>query len=230
MTSTDGLFLIASTKLRSVFPLNGIKVEFFTTFKPESDLKEVVASTSSSCKVVIILCLDKDFGNFIWNVHRANSLSAGWAWIGVEGVVVSSSYNHVVQLAEAANEPVPPKSIFQGLMSLEFAVAPATAAYAQFKKDVRARTPEFGITQSEDERIDVYAGPLYDAVLLYANSVAEVLKNGDSPHDTSAMLTAMYNVSFEGITGHVNLDQETGDRLTDSLVPAPLVKRFSLLQ
>ena len=218
VTSTEGLFLVASTKLRSVLPQSGIEIDYFTTFEPGSDLEQIVASTS--CRVVIMLCYDDDFGNFIWNVHRINSLSAGWAWIAITPVVVSSSYSHVVHLAKAANETVPPISIFQGLMSLDFAVAPTTAAYTQFKEDVRSRMlTNFGITLSQDERINVYAGTLYDAVLLYAKSVAEVLKSGGSPHDTKAMLNAMYNISFEGISGHVRLDATTGDRLTDSMVP-----------
>ena len=77
---------------------------------------------------------------------------------------------------------------------------------------------DFGITVPSTTTVSSFAGVLHDAVLLYAHAVAAVLQQGSSPGDTEAMLAAMKNASFDGITGRVQLDPETGDRLIGTQV------------
>ena len=189
-------------------------------------MSNAVAMNDLRSRIVIIFSFEGDLGNFVWHVNRLGLLRSGWAWVSVWAVNVMSAHEHAVQLAVTAGEDPKtlPLSAFEGLVCLEFDLLPDTAAFRQFQNDVRAKMPKFGITAvSDDEPVDVYAGPLYDAVLLYAHSIREVLTQGLSPRNTTAVLAAALEVSFEGVTGFVKLDPATGNRLSNTWV------RFHLL-
>ena len=52
--------------------------------------------------------------------------------------------------------------------------------------------------------------------LLYARGVADVLRASGDPRDGAALAAAMRGAApFEGMSGRVRMDPETGDRETD---------------
>ena len=199
--------------------VNGIVVKYFTTFDPGDNFESIVEGLARArCLVVLICSYDPDLGGFVWAIQQRGVMQAGWAWVSLWRNVVESAYSEVVQLAIKAGRPVPDMSIFQGLLCLDFAITPDTAEYHEFEGEVRTAMRDFSIAVPSTAPVDSYAGALHDAVLLYAHAVAAVVQQGSSPSDTEAMLAAMKNASFDGITGRVQLDLKTGDRLVDSQV------------
>jgi len=219
LTSSQGLFISAASTFRRVLDEADIEIAFFEAFEPGSDMLPLVQKLNDlKARIVLMCAYDDDFGSFVWSIDQLGLVSTGWAWIVLE-IDASNVYTSISKLARAANKEPPPPSVLQGALALFPALTQANvSAYDQFEDKVRVRMREFGIVLPEHEPIDPYAGSLYDAVLLYAKSVAAVLQHGGSPRDTGALLVAAKNITFQGMSGYVELEPETGDRLHDTQV------------
>ena len=230
VTSTDAVYFFAATNFREFFAKSGIEVAYFASSNSGADMASSVAKINDlKARVVIVCGYEADIASFVWNIYRLGLLRAGWAWVSIWSSGVDNIHEELVRLAAAANEEAPSIQVLQGLLCLDFAVSPDTPEFRQFKDDVRAEMQSFGVTLAASELIDVYAGPLYDAVLLYAKSVAEAMKQGGSPRNTTAVLAAAKSISFQGMTGFVQLDPETGDRLVNTQVPDLQLHAFSII-
>ena len=219
LTSSQGLFISAASTFRRVLDEADIEVAFFEAFEPGSDMLPLVQKLNDLKSRIVLMCAyDDDFGSFVWSIDQLGLVSTGWAWVGLANAA-SNVYTSISKLARAANKEPPPPSVLQGAVALFPALTQANAsACEQFEGEVRMRMRDFGIVLPEREPIDPYAWSLYDAVLLYAKSAAAVLKHGGSPRDTGALLVAAKNITFQGMSGYVQLEPETGDRLLDTQV------------
>lgn len=65
-----------------------------------------------------------------------------------------------------------------------------------------------------NESVSTFVTAFYDAVLLYGLALNETLANGGNQSDGTAIVKAMWNKTFTGITGDVNIDAN-GDRIAD---------------
>ncbi|KYO40567.1 hypothetical protein Y1Q_0009584 [Alligator mississippiensis] len=93
------------------------------------------------------------------------------------------------------------------------------AMYLDFVKQVWEKLKEqpFSSSLSSEEKVSPYAAYLHDAVLLYALSVKEMLKEGKDICDGKALVTILkgYNKTrLYGVTGLVYID-ESGERCMD---------------
>ena len=142
ISSSQGLFYDASVLFHSLFQKSQISVELFEIFQP-GDLdhltKTVVEMNDIKSRVVIVACYDDDLGRFVWSVYNLGLMQAGWAWITVYTSVISSAFDTLAKLASTAGVPTPPHSVFQGILAIDFDLAPQTEAYKLFQDHVRAR-------------------------------------------------------------------------------------------
>ena len=219
LTSSQGLYISAATSFLEVLDEADIEVAFFKVFEPGSDMAPHVQKMNDlKARIVLMCAYDSDFGSLLWSIDQLGLVSTGWAWIGLDHIP-STVYVSISKHARSANKDPPPPSILQGTLLIYPALSQAnSSAYEHFEDQVRVRMREFGIVLPEDEPIDPYAGSLYDAVLLYAKSAAAVMQHGGSPRDTGALLAAAKNITFEGMSGYVQLQRDTGDRLLDAKV------------
>jgi len=65
-----------------------------------------------------------------------------------------------------------------------------------------------------NESVSTFVTAFYDAVLLYGLALNETLARGGNQSDGTAIVKAMWNRTFTGITGDVNIDAN-GDRIAD---------------
>lgn len=65
-----------------------------------------------------------------------------------------------------------------------------------------------------NESVSTFVTAFYDAVLLYGLALNETLARGGNQSDGEAIVKAMWNKTFSGITGRVNIDAN-GDRIAD---------------
>jgi atrial natriuretic peptide receptor A len=64
------------------------------------------------------------------------------------------------------------------------------------------------------EKVNPYVSTFYDAVLLYAYGLNRTIESNENSSDGFAVVQKMWNVSFEGSNGIVQIS-ETGDRVSD---------------
>jgi len=81
-----------------------------------------------------------------------------------------------------------------------------------------------------NESVSTFVTAFYDAVLLYGLALNETLARGGNQSDGSAIVKAMWNRTFTGITGDVKIDAN-GDRIADySLLDMdPTTNEFKVL-
>ncbi|PIK45064.1 hypothetical protein BSL78_18050 [Apostichopus japonicus] len=93
---------------------------------------------------------------------------------------------------------------------------PKTELYAEFERKVREKTalPPFNNHIDDNTEVDVHAGPLFDAVLMYANALQKTLDEGYTIEDGLRIAQNMRDLNFEGIDRMVYID-ENGDRNPD---------------
>ncbi|XP_046686869.1 atrial natriuretic peptide receptor 1 isoform X2 [Homalodisca vitripennis] len=89
---------------------------------------------------------------------------------------------------------------------------PNNEAYRNFSYEVkRLAEEEFNFTFGS---VSTFVTAFYDAVLLYSVALNETLQSGGSQRDGLSITRRMWNRTFEGITGDVNIDAN-GDRIAD---------------
>nr|XP_006823588.1 PREDICTED: guanylate cyclase 2G-like [Saccoglossus kowalevskii] len=88
--------------------------------------------------------------------------------------------------------------------------------YHAFMEEVRVRLtePPWYSNLTDVSMVSRHSPYLYDAVLLYAWTLREVLSHGEDPYDGRNFLVRMRDVVFEGMSGRVSIDQN-GDRNQD---------------
>ncbi|XP_023931697.1 atrial natriuretic peptide receptor 2-like [Lingula anatina] len=74
--------------------------------------------------------------------------------------------------------------------------------------------PPFYHNWTEGEQVDVHAGMIYDAIMLYAHALNDVIEEGGNEFDGQRIARQMYNKTIKGITGVVSID-EIGNRNPD---------------
>lgn len=65
-----------------------------------------------------------------------------------------------------------------------------------------------------NESVSTFVTSFYDAVLLYGLALNETIEKGGNQSDGIAIVKAMWNKTFTGITGDVNIN-DNGDRIAD---------------
>ncbi|XP_063236089.1 atrial natriuretic peptide receptor 1-like [Bacillus rossius redtenbacheri] len=118
---------------------------------------------------------------------------------------------HAGDDSDANNERA--KRAYQALLTVT-APTPDTSAYRDFSREVeRLASRRYNYTLQE-RSVSTFVTAFYDAVLLYAVALNETLAAGGSERDGAAITRRMWNRTFEGITGVVNIDAN-GDRIGD---------------
>ncbi|CAF0889963.1 unnamed protein product [Rotaria sordida] len=92
---------------------------------------------------------------------------------------------------------------------------PETERYRQFSYQVNALQEKINNdSTSIGKLVNPYVATFYDAVLLYAYGLNRTIESNQNASDGFAVVRKMWNVSFEGSNGIVQIS-ETGDRVSD---------------
>ncbi|XP_025416867.1 atrial natriuretic peptide receptor 1-like isoform X4 [Sipha flava] len=91
---------------------------------------------------------------------------------------------------------------------------PNNDAYRNFSVEVKRVAEEKYNYTFGNESVSTFVTAFYDAVLLYGLALNETLASGGNQSDGAAIVKAMWNKTFTGITGDVNIDAN-GDRIAD---------------
>ncbi|KAJ9595890.1 hypothetical protein L9F63_012909, partial [Diploptera punctata] len=106
------------------------------------------------------------------------------------------------------------KKAYTALLTVT-AATPNTKKYRTFSDEVKQMAEEkYNQTYYGNESVSTFVTAFYDAVLLYSLALNETLNDGGTETDGRAITQRMWNRTFEGVTGHVNIDIN-GDRIAD---------------
>jgi hypothetical protein len=128
-------------------------------------------------------------------------LVQGWAWLGLDTVAGADASG-----INRAESPEAAKAAMQAWVYFEpYNVAPA-AFFARARAATRANFPQ---QLDDDAQLDALSTPfaanMYDAVMLYAMAVGS---NSTRRSSGRLLVQAMMNMSFDGMSGRVELDAQ----------------------
>ncbi|XP_035513673.1 atrial natriuretic peptide receptor 3 [Morone saxatilis] len=87
--------------------------------------------------------------------------------------------------------------------------------FENFSMEMKKSMKKAGFHDCKDcESVNMFVEGFHDALLLYAIALHEAMKTGYSKRNGTEVTSRMWNRTFEGIAGHVSMD-ENGDRNGD---------------
>jgi hypothetical protein len=211
VSSSDSLFVLMASQLasRSMQAEVRMKAPMVLSFRSINQSSPVDPSlldgiATTGLRVVCVMASGPDVLRVALAANARGMLVQGWAWLGLDtvaGAEMSALGN--LESIEAA------KAALHAWIYFE----PDNTAPVAFFDRVRAAT-RADFPQSDDPQaaeLDALSTPfaanMYDAVVLYAMAIG---RNSSGPLNGRHLVQTMRNVSFDGMTGRVEID-ENGD-------------------
>ena len=210
ISSADSAFATATTQLVLEMHRQGIRVTIQVQFKARAfDAGELGRVAAANLRVVVVIADSRSVVTAALAAKDRGMLEAGWAWLGLDTVAGAEAF-----AADGPKSAEAAKAAINGWVYF----APSNTAPAAFFDRVREATrarfsPQpGGDVGYEDALSSPFAANMYDAVMLYALAVLALAAATDPSRSPNGELVAkaMRNVSFDGMTGRVELD-ENGD-------------------
>ena len=204
-SSTEQLFSLAAGELNRCMqlgrmrPMGDLRFES-GIYKPEPTLAKIATLRT---QVIVLMCYGDGILSFALAARERGMLSAGWAWLGLTDVV-GAEVPKATELQDVPRELA--AAVMQGWVYFE----PHNNGTASFFERVRNASRDYypGVYDSS-RPTSTYAANLYDAIMLFAVTAARLQATG-AELSGKGMAAAMLNVSLDGMTGRVELD-EHGD-------------------
>ena len=205
VSSTDTVFATAATYVLLEMRKEGIHATVQVQFTSGAfDTGELGRVAEARMRVIVVLACSLDVVTVALAAKDRGMLEAGHAWLGLDTIAGAEEF-----AADGPKATEVSKAALHGWVYFQPSnVAPA-AFFDRVREATRARFPaQPGSGDGYAEALSSpFAANMYDAVMLYAVAVAS--SPSRQPNGEQAA-EAMRNVSFDGMTGRVALD-ENGD-------------------
>ncbi|XP_038050160.1 atrial natriuretic peptide receptor 1-like [Patiria miniata] len=222
LTSSENVWQTTSYAVKLDLESNGFTVSNFVTFSPghenisgreQKQHVDIIKDAKESARIFMLFAYGGDIRDLMLNALDLGLLNGEFAFICVD-VVEDAMYGRNTWMGEDGRDADAAQA-FDGLLNIHIKT-PDVDTYEGFKAEVRRWVAEepFNRAMKPEEKVDVHAGPLYDAVWLYALALNDVIAEGGDEYDGKAVAKKMRNTKFEGVDGNVTIDQN-GDRDPD---------------
>jgi len=204
LSSTQNLFALAAPELASKMLSEGMKVFPDLRFEVGKYTARAKLQTIANARtqVLLVMCYGDDILRFALAGWDMGMLGKGYAWLGLTDVVGAESAKSAGELQDVSAEHA------RKIMSYWVYFEPHTNATATFFERVRNATRDYFPTEYDATKpTSTYAANLYDSIMLFAITAGRHIGEG---FDGVNMTKWMQNISFNGMTGRVELD-ENGD-------------------
>jgi hypothetical protein len=198
--SSDDAFAVAAALLVRAMPAAALEAARSTTFEAGNFAADELDSIKVARLRVVIVMADSHDVLSVAMAALSRQLTTGWAWLGLDTVDGAETYAPSGVSLGAA------KTAMHGWLYFE----PHTAAPALFFDQVENETAAHFPGAAGDALVSAFAATsMYESVLLFSRVAVlhpSLLRSG------RAMANAMRNFSFDGRTGHVELDDHGSKR------------------
>ncbi|XP_022107598.1 atrial natriuretic peptide receptor 2-like [Acanthaster planci] len=222
LTSSENVWQTTSYAVKLDLESEGILVSDFFTFNPghenitgreKMQHRDVIVDAKESARIFLLFAYGGDVRDLMLNSLDLGLINGEFAFVCVD-LIEDAHYGRNTWMGDDGRDEDAAKA-FNGLLNIHIKT-PEEDSYEAFKAEARHWVAEepFNRPMGQDEEVDVHAGPLYDAVWLYASALHDVLEEGGNEYDGLAVARKMRNRKFRGVDGNVTIDQN-GDRNPD---------------
>uniref|UniRef100_A0A1B6L105 Guanylate cyclase n=1 Tax=Graphocephala atropunctata TaxID=36148 RepID=A0A1B6L105_9HEMI len=176
--------------------------------------KELLLELSMKARIVVVCADPLTVREIMLAAEELNMVDSGeYVFFNIELFNSMNRHNPWYLKGDTDERNARAKKAYTALLTVT-ARTPNNEAYRNFSYEVkRLAEEEFNFTFG-NESVSTFVTAFYDAVLLYSLALNETLQSGGSQRDGLSITRRMWNRTFEGITGDVNIDAN-GDRIAD---------------
>ncbi|XP_050546454.1 atrial natriuretic peptide receptor 1 isoform X1 [Daktulosphaira vitifoliae] len=218
----------------AVYSALGLKPEY-KNFNDTADItafKELLTGLSNRARIMVVCANPLTVREILLAAEELNMIDSGeYVFFNIE--LFSSMNNGSLTPWYVSNDTAErnerAKKAYTALLTVT-ARTPNNDAYRNFSVEVKRVAEEKYNFTFGNESVSTFVTSFYDAVLLYGLALNETLARGGNKSDGAAIVKAMWNKTFTGITGDVNIDAN-GDRIADySLLDMdPVTNEFKIV-
>ncbi|XP_052866274.1 atrial natriuretic peptide receptor 1 [Anopheles cruzii] len=194
----------------------------------EEDLISYLKDASMYARVIILSVRGSLVRRFMLSALALGMTRGEFTFLDVE--IFQSSYwgDHYWELGD--EDDFKARKSYEALLRVSL-LQPTSSTYQYFADKVRNRAKrDYNYTFVEDEEVNFFIGAFFDGVILLGMALNDTLNEGGDIRDGTAITRKMWGRDFEGITGHVRID-DNGDRDADySILDLdPITGRFEVV-
>ncbi|XP_055387784.1 atrial natriuretic peptide receptor 1 [Condylostylus longicornis] len=194
--------------------------EFYNTQMDKDNATKYLQRFSKFTRVVIMCADPESIREILLVAEELNMIDSGeYVFINIElfSRVPQGKAQPWFNANDTQENNERAKKAFSALLTVS-PKQPDNDEYTKFSEEIKSiATKKYNKTYEPDESISTFVTSFYDAVLLYATALNEsVTENVETiyhPINGSDMVRRMWNRTFEGITGKIQIDSN-GDRVT----------------
>ncbi|XP_025194513.1 atrial natriuretic peptide receptor 1 [Melanaphis sacchari] len=204
--------------LSSVFFALGLKPVYksFNDTDSRDSFKTLLTELSHNARIMVVCANPLTVREILLAAEELNMIDSGeYVFFNIE--LFSSLNNGSLTPWYVGNDTAErnerAKKAYSALLTVT-ARTPNNEAYRNFSVEVKHVAEKKYNYTFGNESVSTFVTAFYDAVLLYGLALNETLARGGNQSDGMAIVKAMWNKTFTGITGDVNIDAN-GDRIAD---------------
>ncbi|XP_052131818.1 receptor-type guanylate cyclase gcy-28, partial [Frankliniella occidentalis] len=193
----------------------------------EDGIEGYLTDASMYARVVILSVRGVLKRRFMLTAHTMGMTRGDWTFLDVDIFHGSFWGDRGWAWGDSPAEDADARHAYEALLRVSLLV-PTSRGFVDFADKVRLRAFEhYNYNFSSDEEVNFFIGAFYDGVQLLGMALNETLTEGGDITDGVAVTRRMWNREFDGITGHVRID-DSGDRDADYSVLDldPITGRF----
>jgi hypothetical protein len=201
----DTVFVVTASKFASYSQRAsaGIEAPMTLTVDTGFDGSQLDKVSAAGLRVVFVIAFGPDVLRVALAAKRRGMLVQGWAWLGLDTVAGADGFAlHQLESSEAA------KAAMQAWVYFEPSNVAPTAFFDRARAATRANFPH---PFDDDAQLDALSTPfaanMYDAIMLFTMAIGS---NTSRRLNGRHLAQVMMNMSFDGMSGRVELD-ERGD-------------------
>ncbi|XP_035776449.1 atrial natriuretic peptide receptor 1-like isoform X2 [Anopheles albimanus] len=194
----------------------------------EEDIEAYLTDAAMYARVIILSVRGSLVRRFMLSALALDMTKGDFTFLDVE--IFQSSYwgDHYWELGD--EDDFKARKAYEALLRVSL-LQPTSPTYQEFADKVRIRAKQtYNYTFVEDEEVNFFIGAFFDGVYLLGMALNDTLNEGGDIRDGTAITRKMWGRDFEGITGHVRID-DNGDRDADySILDLdPITGRFEVV-
>ncbi|KAM3613713.1 uncharacterized protein V6R79_004067 [Siganus canaliculatus] len=196
--------------------LKGINISLvdrvFEENKPVN-YSQIIAEIQNDARVMFVCCSPDVFRKLMIQFRRSDVPHEQYVFFYIDVFAESLNSEHQQPWARGDEEDAVAREAFQSVKILTYQ-EPKNPEYGEFVRKLKTDARRMFNYTVEDSLMNIIAGGFYDGLMLYTQALNETmaLSGGGRPVGT-VVTKKMWNRSFHGVTGTVQLD-ESGDRET----------------
>ncbi|XP_023227111.1 atrial natriuretic peptide receptor 1-like [Centruroides sculpturatus] len=187
----------------------------FDETSPNLNYEEMLRSVALKARIIVMCASPDVVRNIMLTANDMGMVDSGdYVFFDVQQFTSKKDNSRPwYRASDDAERNQKAKAAYDALLTVTARI-PDTNEYAEFFRAVKRIAKEERGYDYGLEEVNTYVTAFHEAVILYFLAVNETLNEGYGIYNGTVITQKMWNRTFEGITGNINID-ENGDRIMD---------------